>query len=178
MSEHTFIAITGHGLIRAAETGAGKWAVDVLLADQRVHCLAADPHNPNGLRRDTRERRTALGRMAARPGSPPGLPVTSSSLSPSAPANPARSTPGRNQHWSSSRAMAARGGKNSAAFRRIFSRRFWFSPAEPPFIAYVQGIALSPTDPTGDRGRDRGGRSGSKRGRRQNLAGSPQRRAA
>jgi photosystem II stability/assembly factor-like uncharacterized protein len=34
-----------------------------------------------------------------------------------------------------------------ASFRRIRSRWFWFSPAEPPFIAYVQGIALSPTDP-------------------------------
>jgi hypothetical protein len=33
------------------------------------------------------------------------------------------------------------------AFRRIRSRWFWFSPAEPPFTAYVQGIALSPTDP-------------------------------
>ncbi|TMD17856.1 MAG: hypothetical protein E6I98_13840 [Chloroflexi bacterium] len=32
-------------------------------------------------------------------------------------------------------------------FRRIFSRRFWFSPAERPFKAYVQGIALSPKDP-------------------------------
>jgi hypothetical protein len=42
------------------------------------------------------------------------------------------------------------------AFRRIFSRRFpfgtasgqvWFSPAEPPFSAYVQAIGLSPRDP-------------------------------
>ena len=32
------------------------------------------------------------------------------------------------------------------AFRKIFSRRFWFSPAETPFVAYVQGITLSPTD--------------------------------
>ncbi len=33
------------------------------------------------------------------------------------------------------------------SFRTIFSRHFWFSPAERPFIAYVQAIALSPTDP-------------------------------
>jgi len=32
-------------------------------------------------------------------------------------------------------------------FRHIFSRRFWFSPAELPFKAYVQGLALSPKDP-------------------------------
>jgi hypothetical protein len=33
------------------------------------------------------------------------------------------------------------------SFRRIRGRRLWFSPAEPPFKAYVQAIALSPTDP-------------------------------
>jgi hypothetical protein len=32
-------------------------------------------------------------------------------------------------------------------FRKIRSRRFWFSPAGWPFTAYVQAIALSPTDP-------------------------------
>jgi hypothetical protein len=31
-------------------------------------------------------------------------------------------------------------------FRRV-KRWFWFSPAGKPFTAYVQGIALSPTDP-------------------------------
>jgi BNR/Asp-box repeat protein len=34
-----------------------------------------------------------------------------------------------------------------ASFRRIPSRWFWFSPAEKPHSAYVQAIALSPTDP-------------------------------
>ena len=33
------------------------------------------------------------------------------------------------------------------AFRRIRSRRLWFSPAEKPYTAYVQAIALSPSDP-------------------------------
>jgi photosystem II stability/assembly factor-like uncharacterized protein len=33
------------------------------------------------------------------------------------------------------------------AFRHIPSRWFWFSPAEKPLTAYVQAIALSPTDP-------------------------------
>ncbi len=33
------------------------------------------------------------------------------------------------------------------AFRHIRSRRLWFSPAEKPYTAYVQAIALSPTDP-------------------------------
>ena len=33
------------------------------------------------------------------------------------------------------------------SFRKIFSRHFWFSPAEAPATAYIQGIALSPTDP-------------------------------
>ena len=33
------------------------------------------------------------------------------------------------------------------SFRRIPERRLWFSPAEKPGAAYVQDIALSPTDP-------------------------------
>ena len=33
------------------------------------------------------------------------------------------------------------------SFRRIPLRWLWFSPAEPPLTAYVQAIALSPTDP-------------------------------
>jgi hypothetical protein len=32
-------------------------------------------------------------------------------------------------------------------FRGIRGRRFWFSPAERPGTAYVQGLAVSPTDP-------------------------------
>src|SRR5271166_5267189 len=43
------------------------------------------------------------------------------------------------------------GGANWAdlrSFRRIRSRWFWFSPAEKPYSAYVQAIALSPTDPS------------------------------
>jgi photosystem II stability/assembly factor-like uncharacterized protein len=32
------------------------------------------------------------------------------------------------------------------AFRRVRGRRFWFSPAERPFTAYVQAIALAPSD--------------------------------
>lgn len=33
------------------------------------------------------------------------------------------------------------------AFRSIRGRRFWRSPASPPFTAYVQAIAVSPADP-------------------------------
>jgi hypothetical protein len=33
------------------------------------------------------------------------------------------------------------------AFRRIPGRWLWFSPAERPYVGYVQSIALSPTDP-------------------------------
>jgi hypothetical protein len=40
------------------------------------------------------------------------------------------------------------------SFRRIRGRRFWFSPAEPPDKrAYVQAIAISPTNPNHGRHR-------------------------
>ncbi|HLF68154.1 MAG TPA: hypothetical protein VI503_02325 [Gaiellaceae bacterium] len=34
------------------------------------------------------------------------------------------------------------------SFRGIRGRRLWFSPAEKPFTAYVQGLALKPADPS------------------------------
>jgi hypothetical protein len=147
MSEHTYIATTGHGLVRATPTGAGAWTVDVLLIDQKVRCLAADPHNPNVIYAGTQGNGVLRSKDRGETWQPSGLEghiIKSIAVSPSEPGvvyagtRPALvfiSHDGGGQ-W-----------EELSAFRRIFSRRFWFSPAEKPFTAYVQGLALSPTDP-------------------------------
>ncbi len=146
MTNSVFLATTGPGLARASFQD-GAWSVEFLLPDQDVRCLAADPLAPqiiyagtqgNGLLRSSDSGQTwqpaglmghivkAVAVSRVEPGvvyagtKPPALFVSRDS----------------GAHWA-----------EMTAFRRIPSRRFWLSPAEPPFTAYVQGIALSPSDP-------------------------------
>ncbi len=147
MSEHTFIATTGHGLARAAPTTDRKWAVDSLLADQDVRCLAADPHSRDVVYTGTQGNgvlRSVDGGKTWQPAGLAGHVVKSIAVSPSEPGAVYAGT-------KPALVFVSRDGgaqwEELSAFRRIFSRRFWLSPAEKPFIAYVQGIALSPTDP-------------------------------
>ncbi len=147
MGEHTFIATTGHGLARAAPTADGKWAVDSLLADQDVRCVAADPHSRDVVYAGTQGNgvlRSADGGKTWQPAGLAGHVVKSIAVSPSEPGAVYAGT-------KPALVFVSRDGgaqwEELSAFRRIFSRRFWLSPAEKPFIAYVQGIALSPTDP-------------------------------
>src|SRR5215472_17740017 len=46
MSVKTFLATTGHGLASATRGPNDEWSVEVLLTEQDVRCLAADPLNP------------------------------------------------------------------------------------------------------------------------------------
>jgi photosystem II stability/assembly factor-like uncharacterized protein len=147
MGASTFIATTGNGLARAERTDGGEWSVEQLLSGRDVRCLAADPLDPeivyagtqgDGLLRSTDggrrwgkialSGRTVKSIAASRiePGTvyaglkPPGMLVSRD----------------RGANWT-----------ELDSFRRIPSRKFWRSPAEMPLTAYVQGIALSPTDP-------------------------------
>src|SRR5215831_11143544 len=147
MGARTFIATTGHGLFRAAPTGADQWAVDVMLTDQDVPCLAADPHSRDVLYAGSHGNgvlRSADSGQTWQPAGLAGHVVKSIAVS--------RGEPGAVYAGTKpALVFVSRDGggqwEELSAFRRIFSRRFWFSPAEKPFTAYVQGIALSPTDP-------------------------------
>jgi hypothetical protein len=147
MSVHTFIAATGHGLVCAAPTSAGKWEVTVSLTDQDVRCLAADPHNRNVIYIGTQGNgvlRSTDGGMTWNPAGLAGHVVKAIAVSACEPDTVYAGT-------KPALVFVSRDGgvqwEELSTFRRIFSRRFWFSPAESPFTAYVQGIALSPTDP-------------------------------
>ena len=141
------IAASGDGIAQAVCGANGDWSVEYLLKGHDVHCLAADPHNPKALYAGINGSgvlRSADGGKTWQPAGLASHTVKSIAVSPSEPGTVYAGT-------KPALVFVSRDGgaqwEELTAFRRIFSRRFWFSPAEPPFIAYVQGITLSPTDP-------------------------------
>jgi hypothetical protein len=146
MSARTLIATTGQGIARAREHDDGKWSVDFLLQGQVARCLAADPLNSQTIYAGT-QRNGALrsddGGRTWRPAGMAGHIVNALAVS--------RAEPGVVYAGTKpARLFVSRDGGNAwtemESFLHVPGRRFWFSPAELPFTAYVQGIALSPTD--------------------------------
>jgi photosystem II stability/assembly factor-like uncharacterized protein len=144
----TLLATTGHGVARAtARQIDGPWSVETSLADQNVRCLAADPLNPDTVYAGTQGGGVLRSDDAGQTWRVAGLAgriVKSLAVS--------RSTPGTLYAGTKPALIfvSPDGGtswQELTGFRRIRSRRFWFSPAEKPFTAYVQALALSPTDP-------------------------------
>jgi hypothetical protein len=146
MVASVFLATTGDGLARAARDAAGDWSVEQLLPGQEVTCLAADPRNPDHVYGGTPNGvlQSSDGGQTWQQAGLAGIHVKSLAVSPVSPGTvyagtkPAQVSCSHDsgQTWT-----------ELAGFRRIPSRRFWFSPAERPFTAYVQGMALSPVDP-------------------------------
>lgn len=141
----TFISTNTSRLARA-ECHGDQWSVEFLLEGTNVRCLATDPHNPNVVYAGTQgsgvlcsddrgKNWHTLGmdghvvKAIAISSAEPGLIVVGTK-----PASIFISRDG-GQCWA-----------EAASFRKM-KRFFWFSPAEKPFVAYVQGIALSPTNP-------------------------------
>ncbi len=112
-----------------------------------MQCLAADPLDANSVYAGTKGKGVLRSRDRGKTWQPSGLDghvVKALSVS--------RAEPGTVYAGTKPACVfVSRDGGVSwielAAFRKIFSRRFWFSPAEPPFSAYVQAIGLSPSDP-------------------------------
>ena len=141
------LSTNGSRLARAECGAGGNWSVEVLLQGTSVRCLSADPHNWNVVYAGTQGSGVLRSSDGGKTWQAAGLAshvIKSIAVSPCEPdtiyagTRPALIFVSRDKggHW-----------EELSTFRRIFSRRFWFSPAEPPFIGYVQGIALSPTDP-------------------------------
>lgn len=145
MSTKVFLATSHTGLTRAHYAN-GEWRVASLLADQTLHCLAADPLNPNlayaGTRGNGVLRSTDSGQTWEAAGLP-GRIVKALAVSPTQPntvyagLKPPALFVSRNggQTW-----------KEIESFQRVRSW-WWRSPAESDLGAYIQGIAISPADP-------------------------------
>jgi hypothetical protein len=133
----------GQGIVRA-EKEAGAWSVVPLRQDLPVRCLAFGSDTVwVGTQGDGIWRSDDGGRKFRRAGlegrvvkavcpSPHDPDLVYAGLKP---AGLAASRDG-GARWS-----------ELEGFRKVRGRRFWFSPAEPPGSAYVQGLAVSPTDP-------------------------------
>src|SRR5262245_4560235 len=146
MSAQVLLATTGQGIARAQGSVGGKWDVTFLLSDQDVRCLAADPLRPTVVYAGTQGRgvlRSADGGKTWRPSGLDGRIVKSLAVSRTEPGvvyagiKPALVFHSRDdgEAWT-----------ELEAFRKIRSRLLWFSPAEKPFTAYVQALAVSPTE--------------------------------
>lgn len=148
MSQTILLALTDRGVARATtQQMDGAWSVEVSLADQDIRCLAADPAHPNVVYAGAQGAgvlRSDDGGQTWRSSGLDGGIVKSLAVSHAVPGTvyagtkPALVYVSRDggAHWD-----------ELTSFRRIRSRWFWFSPAEKPFSAYVQALALSPDDP-------------------------------
>jgi BNR/Asp-box repeat protein len=121
--------------------------VEFLLTGQDVRCLAAHRTHPEVVYAGTQGNGVLRSNDGGRTWSAAGLEgqvVKALAVSPTFPdtvyagTKPARLFVSHDAgaHWT-----------ELASFRHIPGRWFWFSPAEKPYSAYVQAIALSPTHP-------------------------------
>lgn len=146
MNARVFLATHGGGVARAVRHGS-DWSVQRCLESLDVRCLATDPSRPdtvyagtqhNGLRRsdDAGDTWRATGLKDAT--------VKAVAVSPHDPdtvyagLKPAGIAVSRDGGGS---------WEELDGFKRIRGRRLWFSPAEAPGTAYVQGLGVSPGDP-------------------------------
>jgi hypothetical protein len=154
MNANLFISIAGNGLARAERAANGDWRVEYPITGQDIRCLAADPNHPQILYAGTQGIGVLSSQDAGKTWQPAGLAgrivksLVVSTFPDGAAAGPGKIFAGTKSPASVFSSMD--GGENwteCEGFRQIRSRWFWISPAEPPFMAYVQSIALSPADP-------------------------------
>lgn len=148
MSQTVLLATIGRGVAHAsAQQVDGTWSVEVSLANQDVRCLAADPTDPHVVYAGTQGAGVLRSDDSGQTWRQSGLAghiVKSLVVSHAAPGTVYAGTKPAlvfvsydgGAHW-----------EELTSFRRIRSRWLWFSPAEKPFSAYVQALALSPSDP-------------------------------
>lgn len=144
--QRRFLAVADRRIVQAACVG-GHWQVEVVLAGPAPVTLTADPGDPNIVYAGTQGNgvyRSADGGRSWTPVGLSGQVVKALAVSPHDPwviyagVKPAavyKSVDG-GRNW-----------EELMGFRRIPNRWWWFSPAEPPFRAYVSALSVSPTEP-------------------------------
>lgn len=145
MSVKTFLATTGQGLARTTAGTNHVWSVEFQAPDYKVRCLAADPLNPDIVYAGTQGNGVLRSNDAGQTWQSVGLTgqhITSLAISPTQPGTLYAGTKPAYIYVSRDSGTSW---TELTSFRRIPSRWFWFSPAEKPYRAYVQAIALSPT---------------------------------
>jgi hypothetical protein len=146
VEDKSFLATTAKGLARAISSGTGEWLVETVL-DEAVNCVAADPADADVVFAGTQGNGVFRSDDAGATWQHSGMNdrvVKSLAVSPTEP----------NTVYAGTKPAYLFVSRNGGAswdeietFRNVRGRRLWFSPAETPFKAYIQAIALSPTDP-------------------------------
>jgi photosystem II stability/assembly factor-like uncharacterized protein len=147
MPRRTFLATTGSGVARAHEDADGVWQVATVIGGGEVRCLSVDGLSPHRVYAGTHGGgvlRSDDGGTTWRQSGLGGQIVKAIAASPTQPGVVYAGTRPARLYVSRDAGVTWR---ELAGFRRIPWRWLWFSPAEQPFIGYVQAIALSPTDP-------------------------------
>ncbi len=146
LSGLVFLAIDNRRVVRA-ECRGGDWQVETVLDGPEPVTLAAAPNDPDVIYAGTQGKGVYRSADRGRNWTPLGLAgqiVKAIAVSPHDPrtiyagVKPAalyKSTDG-GQSW-----------LELEGFRHIPFRWWWFSPAEPPFRAYVNAISVSPGEP-------------------------------
>jgi len=147
MSADIFIATTSRGIARAVRGTSGHWSAEALLVGQDVRCLAVDPLCTGRVYAGTQGTGIMRSDDAGKTWAPSGLAGRSVKAIAASPLQPGVVFAGTKPAC----LFVSRDGGHTWAelrsFRRIPWRWLWLSPAEKPFIGYVQAIALSPSDP-------------------------------
>ena len=146
MKSTIILATNGKGLSRA-ERQSQQWSVEYLLEKLDVRCLAADPNNPQRVYAGTQGDGLLCSEDSGRTWRPCGLEgqiVKAIAVSPHQPGTIYAGVKPASLYISRD---GGRSWEQSAGFQRIPWRWWWFSPAEKPGQAYVQALAISPTDP-------------------------------
>lgn len=142
-----FLATTRLGLVRAERDAHDAWSVTNLLRNQEVQCLAPHAHHPQIVYAGTRGQGVWRSQDQGITWQPVGLQghqIKALATSRSAPDTIYAGTKPACLFVSQDGGFTW---TELTTFRQIPSRRFWVSPAEKPFIGYVQAVALSPTAP-------------------------------
>jgi photosystem II stability/assembly factor-like uncharacterized protein len=143
--DEIFLTCFDKGVARAERSRSGDWIVEQLATGHKVNCLATGPSGRRVVYAGTPDgvlRSDDCGLTWQRSGMA-GQVVKSLAVSPH---------DGNTIYAGTKPAcmfISRDGGQNWAeleGFRRIPNRWWWFSPAEPPWSAYVMCIAPSPSD--------------------------------
>ena len=145
MNASVFVATTGKGIARASRDRNDGWTVESSLADQDVRCLAVSPFNRDVVYAGTQGKGLLCSYDQGQTWRSSGLAgQVVKSITPS-PVEPDVLYAGTKPPALFVSRDGGAGWTELESFRQM-RRRFWYTPAEPGG-PYIQGIALSPTDP-------------------------------
>lgn len=148
MNAKAFIAIPGGGGVERTERSAeGEWKTERLIREYEVACLAPDPHHPSVIYAGTNGSGLLRSDDEGRSWAPLGMQGQTVKAISVSPARPDRIYAGTRPAYMFVSDNRGNSWRELEAFRRIRGRWFWFSPADSPWTAYVQSIAVSPSDP-------------------------------